>query len=78
MPSLSKNVGPNPTVTVSDAAGRSSASPVSSGAASRLRGSAPFSAASRPWVMRSAAAVHLLSIRWTAALPVEVRSSAVK
>ena len=78
MPSLSKNVLPNPMVTVSDEGGRSSASPVSVGGDSRFRGSAPPSAVSRPCVMRSAAVVHWLSIRCTAALPVEVRSSAVK
>jgi hypothetical protein len=78
MPSLSKNVLPKPMVTVSDDGGRSSASPVSPGGVSRSCGSAPPSALSRPCVMRSAASVHWLSIRCTAPLPVEVRSSAVK
>ena len=78
MPSLSKNVLPKPIVTVSDDGGRSSASPVSAGGASGFRGRAPFSAVSRPRVRRSVAVVHWLNIRWTVALPVEVRSSAVK
>ena len=76
--SLSKNEGPNPMVTVSDAAGSSRASPVSAGGASGLSGRAPFSAVSCPAVMRSAACVHVASIRCTAAGLVEVRSSAEK
>ena len=78
MPSLSKNVLPKPIVTVSDDGGRSSASPVSAGGASGLCGRAPFSAVSSPRARRSVAMVHWLNMRWTVALPVEVRSSAVK
>lgn len=77
-PSLSKNDGPYPIVTVSDAAARSRASPVSAGGACGLTGRNPFSAVSCPRVIRSLARVQRASVSATAAVLAVVRSSAAK
>ena len=78
MPSLSNSAAPTPKVSVSDAAGRPSASPVSVGGASGLRLTAPPGVVSAPATIRSAAAVHLRSRARTWAGSFVVRSSATK
>ena len=72
---------PKPIVTVSDDGGRPSASPVSSGGASGLRGRPRRSrrASRAPGSSARRRVVHCCSMRWTSRpLPVVVRSSATK
>ena len=77
-PSLSNSEAPTPKVSVSDAAGNPSASPVSVGGASGLRLTAPPGVVSAPATIRSAAAVHFRSRARTWAGSLVVRSSATK